>query len=124
MVTANRLDYLLNTVWAVASSRYVKWFVIGYTAQPAHNRRRDYGKVGFDHLVILADKLTRSEAHIIEECLQDECKRGLATGEPYRRKYHPIKRLDVYRRSAGSANVIPPDERGHSVYMAWVEPES
>lgn len=118
----NTVERHLNTIWAIASSRYVKWFLVGFTAQSGIERMRGtYYANNFDHLVILADKLTQMNALLLEKNLQDACKEGSARGRPYRRKYHPDHRTDVYRRNIGTPAADPLD-RVHSVYMAWIEP--
>jgi hypothetical protein len=122
MLTERRVEKCLNTVWCIASSRYVKSFVIGYTARAAHARALEYQGQGFDSLVVLADQLTRSDALGLEEKLQNRCKAGQGRILPYRYKYHPERRLDRYRKSIGSREVHPADARMHSVYMAWEEP--
>src|SRR5436190_12635832 len=123
MIRQSRIDRCLDTIWAIASSRFVKWFVVGYTAQPgAHRLRASYYAANFDHLVILADKPSRTDALQLEERLQYSCKTGAARGDPYRRKYHPDHRSDVYRRSIGKSPRARANAPVHSVYMAWMEP--
>lgn len=123
MLRTATIDRCLNTVWAIASSRYCKGFVIGFTAQSISGRMSgSYYQSSFDHMVILADRLTRADGLALEEALQTACKFGKARGEPYRRKYHPDHRDDVYRRSVGNAGHLDPLAKYHSVYMAWVEP--
>jgi len=116
------IERYLHTIWCVASSRYVKWFVIGYTANAGKIRLGQYRQNGFDYLVILADRLTQAQAHDLEERLQAECKKGATSGPPYRRKYHPDFRDLPYYRSAGQGSPNP-DKEIHSVYMAWAEPD-
>ena len=120
LLQGRTVDQYLNTIWCIASSRYVKGFVVGYTATPGKVRRSAYRQNGFEHLVILADRLTQAQAHDLEERLQEQCKFGKARGEPYRYKYHERYRALPYYRSAGqgSPNPMAPI---HSVYMAWEE---
>jgi hypothetical protein len=115
------VNWYLDTVWAVASSRYVKWFVIGYTAQSAKQRFYGYQARGFDSVVILADRLTKAQALDLEERLQSACKQSAARGGPYKRKYHPEFRSLSYYRSSGQGSTDP-FAAIHSVYMAWVQP--
>lgn len=115
------VDWYLDTVWAIASSRYVKWFVIGYTAQSAKSRFYGYQARGFHSVVILADRLTKIQALDLEKQLQSACKKGAARGEPYKRKYHPEFRSLRYFGSAGQGSPEP-SALLHSVYMAWVQP--
>lgn len=81
-----------------------------------------YYRATFDHMVILADHLNRADGLALEEALQKACKSGAPRGEPYRRKYHPDHRMDIYRPSVGNAGLLDPLAKTHSVYMAWVEP--
>lgn len=120
MLQERSVERYLNTIWCIASSRYVKGFVVGYTATPGKVRRGAYGSKGFEHLVILADRLTQAQAHNLEERLQSACKFGRARGEPYRRKYHERFRDLPYYRSAGQGSPDPTAPI-HSVYMAWEE---
>lgn len=123
LVRQQQIDRCLDTVWAIASSRYSGHFVIGFTAQSISGRMGGtYYRNSFHHMVVLADRLTRADGLALEEALQIECKRGAARGAPYRRKYHPDHRSDVYRRSVGNAGHLDEFGRFHSVYMAWVEP--
>lgn len=115
-----QVDRYLNTVWAISSSRYVKCFVVGYTCMSGKERATQYLQWGYDHLVILADRLTQAQAHDLERRLQEECKRGKACGPPYRRKYDPYHRALPYQASAGQGSPNPKASI-HSVYMAWAE---
>lgn len=111
----------LNTVWCIASSRYVGGFVIGYTCMAAKERFNGYRTNGFHYLVILADRLTMAEAHGLERRLQAACKTGAARGASYKRKYDPDYRNLPYYQSAGKGS-RDPQGKSHSVYMAWWEP--
>lgn len=78
-------------------------------------RRSAYNKVGYDHLVVLAEGLKPNEALLIE--------RGLfkAMTEDRRRatyrKYHPKKRDGPYRASLGGKQTS--DSPDWVVYLAW-----
>jgi hypothetical protein len=123
MVRQQTVDRCLNTVWAIASSRYCEHFLVGFTAQSTSGRMSGtYYRATFEHMVILADRLGRADGLTLEEALQSACKFGKARGEPYRRKYHPDHRSDIYKRSFGNAGLIYPFAKVHSVYMAWSEP--
>lgn len=113
-------DRYLNTIWAIASSRYVTGFVVGYTCMAAKERFAAYKTNGYDYLVILADRLTLSEALALEQRLQEACKVGKARGAPYKRKYDLLHRALPYYRSVGQGS-RDPEGRTHSVYMAWYE---
>ena len=123
MVRQQLVDRCLDTIWAIASSRYCGQFVVGFTAQSISGRMAGfYYRNNFDHMVVLADRLSRVDCLKLEEALQSECKFGKARGEPYRRKYHTDHRSDRYRPSIGNAGHINPEAKIHSVYMAWIEP--
>jgi hypothetical protein len=114
-----RREAYLETVWAIAASPYVETFVIGYTYRSGLARYREYHAVGYDHLVIIADRLSRKDALDLEEYLQLGIRRhrGLASY----RKYHGRRRDTRTYRSHGSANADPND-LVHSVYIARWEP--
>jgi hypothetical protein len=112
------VDRYLDAIWCIASSRYVKGFVIGYTSMSGKERFQGYAAKEFNHLVIIADRLTRKQALDLELRLQSECKKGAAYGPPYKRKYCPDFRDKRYYPSAGQ-KTSDPMEKCHSVYMAW-----
>lgn len=114
------VDRYVNTIWAIASSRYVKHFVIGYTAQSASERFRQYQVRGYQHIVVLADRMTQRTAHDLEERLQNACKLQAKRGGPHCYKYHPHHRELPYYKSAGQGSPDP-NARIHSIYMAWIE---
>lgn len=110
----------LDTIWCIASSRYVRGFVIGYTSMSSRERFVGYQAKKFGYIVVIADHLSLKQALSLEEALQIECKTGAARGAPYKRKYCPNYRDISYRASTGqgSRNATGND---HSVYMAWYE---
>lgn len=106
------------TIATIAASQYVSEYVIGYTSRQGLLRREGYKSRGYDHLVILADRLTRAEALRLEEAMQSyilECK----VYAEYK-KYDPQRRGKRYYPSAGQAK-SDPHAHLHSVYMAWRE---
>ena len=72
-------DYV-DLIWEIAASRYVKVFVVGYTAAAAKRRRYGYRSNGYNHLIVIADRLTKIQAHDLERRLQDACKAGAPCG--------------------------------------------
>ena len=114
---SKRVDRYFNTIWAIAASKYVKKFHIGYTSRAGFGRFTDYKRFGFDHLVILADKLTEKEAKTLEDDLQQRCRRDKR--ELPWRKYHDKRRKLSYRPGFASPT---PLKKSHSVYMVWWEP--
>ena len=110
---AERLAY---TVYAIASSPMVEEFVIGFTARPGWCRRAEYRRRGYQHLVTIADGLTREAALDLERCLQ-----GLVQTDrrwQIYRRYDPTRRDNRHYPSYGSPGVDPL-ARCHAVYVAW-----
>ena len=117
LLVARREAYL-NTVWAIAASRYVSQYVIGYTSRSGIARFRQYKVWGYDHLVIIADRLSMKDALDLEHYLQNEAKKNKNTA--FYQKYHRERRDGpTYRSYGGTAQA--PDDFIHSVYMAWWE---
>ena len=117
-IQTKRVEFYLNTIWAVAASPYVSSYVIGYTSAQLWKRSRNYRTLGYDHFVILEDKMNRDDALWLEERIQTEIKRDRR--HTNYRKYHIDKRDGRYYRSAGQ-NTTDPQSLMHSVYMAWWE---
>lgn len=113
-----RVDAYLDTVWAVAASPYVAGYVIGYTAQQRWSRHGAYKAAGWRHMVILEDKLTRSDAIWLEGRLQAAIKADRR--HTNYRKYDPARRDGRHYPSVGRASGDP-SALVHSVYMAWWE---
>jgi hypothetical protein len=105
------------TIWAIANSEYVKRFLIGYTSRAGIYRYNEYKRLGYEHLVILADRLTEIDAKNLEQKLQDKCwndhRRALY------QKYNRKRRDKPYRPGTPSRS---PHKKLHTVYMAWWEP--
>lgn len=107
---------LAQTVYAIARSPAVAEYTIGVTTRPNLRRRAEHrADRGYDHLVVLADNLSRATAQRIEECLQNYMRTAdLKTLAVYQ-KYEKTRRNDRYYASLGQA------QEGFSVYMAWRE---
>lgn len=119
-IREQRIQDYINTIWAIAASKYVKHYVIGYTSREGWTRHKEHrGGSGCDHLVILADKLTQSQASHLETELQKRI-RADRRHTNYR-KYDPDRRDGAIYPSVGGVN-DKPSNRTHSVYMAWWEP--
>jgi hypothetical protein len=113
-MNANTAANLAHTIYAIARSPAVSEYMIGITARPNLNRRREYSaKHGYQHLVVLADNLQRDEASRIEECLQGYIHdvKNLSVFK----KYEKSRRMGRYHQNLGQALT------GFSVYMAWRE---
>jgi len=115
-----RIKAYLGAIDAIARSPYVEQFLVGFTKRSGWGRRSEYRAVGYDHLVILADKLTQEEALDLEAALQTAAwsnRRSILF-----RKYRQNRR-DKRRqyRSSGPLSTSP-DDHVHSVYMAWWGP--
>lgn len=113
-----RYESYLNTVWAIAASKYVEQYVIGFTSRAGISRFNEYKALGYDHLVILCDRLTRKDAldleHYLQRAIREDRRFASYT------KYH-LRRRDgpTYRNYGNTDN--DPSALIHSVYMAWWE---
>jgi hypothetical protein len=116
MMQTRRVDAYLDTVWAIAASKYVGSYVIGFTAQQRWERHSAYKCLEWQHMVILEDKLRRTDALWLEGRLQELIKRDRR--HTNYRKYDPDRRDGRHYPSAGRATANP-DDFIHSVYMAW-----
>jgi hypothetical protein len=112
------IDYV-DTIWAIAASPYVKHYVIGYTSRQGWTRYKEHRVNGFDHLVILADKLTQPQASHLETELQLRIRNDRR--HTNYRKYDPDRRDGAIYPSVGGMTDRSPSQ-SHSVYMAWWEP--
>lgn len=112
-----RVEDLLDTIWAIAASPEVGGYTIGYTARAGHRRLMEHRPNGFDHLVILADKLNRRDASALEVTLQERVRED-RRGRLYRR-YDPTRRDGGIYPSVGRARAETATLLIHSVYMAW-----
>jgi hypothetical protein len=110
----------VNTIWAIAASRWCKGFLIGYTCMARRERFAGYKQNGWDYMIVLENGLTRYQALDLERRLQEACKKGAPSGPPHRRKYSPYHRGLSYRESAGQGS-RDPTAPIHSVYMVWWE---
>jgi hypothetical protein len=118
VMQSRRVEAYLDTVWAVAASPYLSGYVIGYTAQQRWARHVSYKTSGWQHMVILEDKLTRADAIWLEGVLQKLIKRDRR--HTNYRKYDPERRDGRHYPSVGQAT-SDPSAPVHSVYMAWWE---
>ena len=117
-----RDDDYINTIWAIAESRYCSEFVVGLTAQPIRRRQLAYWnavKLEYEHLIAIADKLNAHDAKALERHLQEEIRKRVDT-VPALTKYNPERLKDVYRGSLGGSK-LDPLTKSWSVYMAWRE---
>lgn len=117
-----RDDDYINTIWAIAESRYCSEFVVGLTTQPIRRRQLAYWKavkLQYEHLIAIADKLNAHDAKALERHLQEEIRKRAGT-VPALSKYNPERVKDVYRGSLGGSK-LDPLSNSWSVYMAWRE---
>jgi hypothetical protein len=114
-----RREAYLETVWAISASQYVEQYVIGFTYRPGIARYREYRALGYDHLVIIADRLSRKDALDLEHYLQRAVREDRRS--VMYRKYHAPRRSKPTYRSYGGGDTDP-NALVHSVYMAWWEP--
>lgn len=106
-----------DTVWCIAASKHVQEFMIGYTRRPLRFRQGEYQrKHGYQYSVVLANGLTKDEAHQLEESIQHLIKSDKRLN--IYRKYNPERRDGRYYPSEGPTSQQQLDPL-HSVYMAW-----
>ena len=119
MLHTHTINRYLDTVWAIAASKYCQQFIIGYTARSGRQRLLEYRyNHRYQHLVVLADHLNRKDALALEGMLQNAIKEDKR--HTLYRKYCPDRRDKRHFPSAGQAT-SDPAEPVHSVYMAWWE---
>lgn len=112
------VDRCIDTIWAIAMSKDVGTYVIGYTSGPIWKRFHAYRANGFHHIVAIADGLLRMDALWLEEHIQTKIKTEWdKRGVPYR-KYCPEKRALPYYPNSGPNNQDN-SASTHKVYMAW-----
>jgi hypothetical protein len=116
-IKSDRFEAILDTVWSIAASKYVGDYTIGYTARAGHERLKEHRRWEFRHLVILADKLTRTDASSLEMALQRRIREDKR--HTLYRRYDPDRRDGGIYPSIGRANPETALLPIHSVYMAW-----
>lgn len=123
MLSQNRIDKILATVRSICASPMVDQFLIGFTAQSASQRGDQYrNSAGFEHLVVLADKLSSADALDLEKRLQIAILENIT--DPAWEKYHSDKKENgqTYSSAGGKAHEV--SDRSCAVYMAWWDRES
>jgi hypothetical protein len=112
----DRTKTCLAAIASISHSADVRRYVIGFTSREGMLRGDEYRGVGFNHLVILADRLTSKEGLDLECALFNAiCGRGSDRRSNLFRKYDRKKRSRGYRRSYGGHV----SKRSTAVYMAW-----
>jgi hypothetical protein len=71
-ITDSRFDRLLTTIDAICRSPSVQHYRIGYTSRSIQARSDQYRATKWDHFVALADRLSQSEALLLEQELFEE----------------------------------------------------
>ena len=120
MIRADRVEKCLATIETIVSSEHVHTYLIGHTGLSAGQKGDQYRRpdVGFEHLVIIADKMDCESSLDLEDALQARTLWGDPTSI-VARKYHPEKRkLGKSIRSHGGTKKDK-DEKSFSVYLAW-----
>lgn len=113
-MNSDKMDFYFDTVDAIAASPLVTQFVIGYTSLSRTQRFSGYKTREFEHMVLLADRLSEKDAKELERYLQRKCR--VAKRFVTWRKYHKRFRTLDYRPGTKSDD---PDKKKHSVYMVW-----
>ncbi|MCA1442355.1 hypothetical protein I6F07_19470 [Ensifer sp. IC4062] len=117
MLKTSRIEEYVETIKAIAASPRVSEFTIGYTSRSGRARHQEYKYwEGYQHLVLIADRLTLPDSHALERRLQETCQTDKRSA--LYRKYSPTRRDNRYYPSAGQAK-SDPNLPIHSVYMAW-----
>lgn len=115
--TRKNIEPLLSTVKALSSLPSLREYLIGHTRLPAWRKAAEYRRVGFEHFVVLVDKLSRAESLEIENALQRAIFSG--TDSQMFQKYHSEKRTHgVLSRSFGGSSADP-TAKECSVYVVW-----
>ena len=110
-----RLEIHLKTMRAIAASNCVEKFYVGFTSRDPFRYFGWYRRNGYDHVVILADRLTEKEAKDLEKYLQDRCRKA-DKRTPLWQKAHKNLQKGQYVLGAKSPT---PKRKIHVVYMAW-----
>jgi hypothetical protein len=117
---SKQLEAYRETVWAIAASKYVEEYLIGFTGRPRTARFGEYRAHGYNHAVILEDRMTRKDALDLEAYLQKAV--CVDQRQASYRKYNKKRRCKPARRNFGGRSTTDPTAEIHSVYMAWWEP--
>lgn len=118
-ITQSRVDRCLDTIEAICESKRLVWCLIGFTQLSAAVKGDSYRRHGFDHLVVLADKMDRAAALNLERRIQ-EAIFGDLTGLLFD-KYHPKKRKKGIHLPSWGGSPRDASIPGCSVYMVWWE---
>src|SRR5690242_6833012 len=71
-----RLETHLRTMRAIAASKSVRGFDIGFTSRDPYRYWAWYRRNGYDHAVIIADWLTEDAAKLLEKHLIECCQKA------------------------------------------------
>ena len=106
---------------ALVASPKVERYNIGFTGQPLLKRAAQYRGIGYRCLVLVADRLIRSEALELEKLLCDIAREADRRSAAYR-KFQPNSHGGRHSPSYGGAAFEKAIEQKHGVYVAWWEP--
>jgi hypothetical protein len=112
-----QIEATLETMRAIVASKSVQTFYVGVTSRDFYRYCAWYRKNGFDHAVILADRLTEGDAKRLEEILQGRCYKADKRTSLWQ-KAHEHHRRGRYYKGAKSPS---PKKKIHVVYVAWEE---
>jgi hypothetical protein len=101
---------------AISASNSVRGFYIGFTSREPYRYWAWYRRNGYDHAVILADRLTEIDAKHLERHLQERCSKA-----DKRTLLWQKAKLHQRGRYISGAKSPRPKEKIHAVYMAWWE---
>lgn len=115
-LTERARERILKTISSLCTIPRLDYLYIGYTRKPATTHAADAARIKFPFHVVLADRLTQSDAIELEDFLFKAVTRNKRSIEY--RKYHPEKRDGPSRKSYGG-HKSPAGSRTHSVYCTW-----
>lgn len=114
-----RIETLISTVESICASTKMDQHLIGLTKLSALKKGDQYRnpRVGFQHLVFLADRLTKKESEELEATLQQSIMID-GIGPFGHQKYHADKAKNgkLYRSAGGQKDSGKPE---YAVYIAW-----
>lgn len=111
-----RLEAHLKTMRAIAASKSVRKFYIGFTSRDPYLYCAWYRRNGYDHTVILADWLTEKDAKLLEKYLQECCYQADKRTPLWLKAHENIQKGRYYL----GARSPRPKEKIHAVYIAWL----
>ncbi|WP_056398746.1 MULTISPECIES: hypothetical protein [unclassified Sphingomonas] len=117
-VSKRKIEKCLATIEAIVSNDSVDQYVVGFTRKSAITKGDDYRREGFEHLVILEDKMDRVTGLQLETALQQLTMLG-EDGAVLTQKYHHEKAGKRTQFRSSGASTADESMKECSVYVAW-----